>query len=149
LARALSGPAARLLLASTWKALVVEVLFTLALAYVVLNVAVAKDTEGNSFYGLAIGLTVGVGALVVGRISGGAFNLAVAFGASVTGAFAWTHIWIYALANLIGGAGGAALVWYLIPHPSDSPPRFLSGDRTTAELTPDGPTTIAQVESHR
>jgi glycerol uptake facilitator-like aquaporin len=37
------------------KVLIVEFLFTFALAYVVLNVATARDTQGNSFYGLAIG----------------------------------------------------------------------------------------------
>ena len=39
-------------------ALLAEFLFTFALVYVVLNVATAKGTEGNSFYGLAIGFTV-------------------------------------------------------------------------------------------
>jgi aquaporin Z len=35
-----------------------ELLFTFALVYVILNVACTKKTEGNSYYGLAIGLTV-------------------------------------------------------------------------------------------
>ena len=61
-------------------ALLAEFLFTFALVYVVLNVATAKDTAGNSFYGLAIGMTVMTGAFAVGGISGGAFNPAVAFG---------------------------------------------------------------------
>lgn len=148
-ARALNGPAARMLVASTWKVLVVEVLFTFALAYVVLNVAVAKDTEGNSFYGLAIGLTVAVGALAVGRISGGAFNLAVALGASVTGALAWTHLWIYALANLLGGATGAAFVWYLIPRASDAPVPFLAGDRAMTDQPSGGSTILPQPQSRR
>src|SRR5262245_47288085 len=39
-------------------ALLGEFLFTFAVAYVVLNVATAKATSGNSFYGLAIGMTV-------------------------------------------------------------------------------------------
>ncbi len=69
--------------ASTGKMLVAEFLFTFALAYIVLNVATAKGTEGNSFYGLAIGFTVVVGAISVGSISGGAFNPAIALGASV------------------------------------------------------------------
>src|SRR6202008_4418249 len=59
-------------------ALLAEFLFTFALVYVVLNVATAKGTSGNSFYGLAIGMTVMVGAVSVGNISGGAFNPAVA-----------------------------------------------------------------------
>ena len=44
------------------RALVAEFLYTFALCYVVLNVATAKGTSGNSFYGLAIGFTVLAGA---------------------------------------------------------------------------------------
>src|SRR6476661_2660927 len=39
---------------SALHALVVEFLFTFALCYVVLNSAVSKKTQGNSYYGLAI-----------------------------------------------------------------------------------------------
>ncbi len=79
----LAAASIALALANTWKMLTVEFLFTFALAYVVLNVATAKGTQGNSFYGLAIGFTVTAGAFAVGGISGGAFNPAVALGASV------------------------------------------------------------------
>jgi aquaporin Z len=89
------------------KMLIVEFLFTFALCYVVLNVATARDTEGNSFYGLAIGFTVAAGAFAVGSVSGGAFNPAVAVGATVMGLLSWSHIWIYLLANLLGGAAAA------------------------------------------
>ena len=61
-------------------ALLAEFLFTFALVYVVLNAATAEGTSGNSFYGLAIGMTVMTGAFAVGNISGGAFNPAVAIG---------------------------------------------------------------------
>src|SRR5215472_5375264 len=61
-------------------ALLAEFLFTFALVYVVLNAATAEGTSGNSFYGLAIGMTVMTGAFAVGDISGGAFNPAVALG---------------------------------------------------------------------
>jgi aquaporin Z len=44
------------------RALIVEFLYTFALCYVVLNVATATETAGNSFYGLAIGFTVLAGA---------------------------------------------------------------------------------------
>ena len=85
-------------------ALVVEALFTFALAYVVLNVATSKDNADNSFYGLAFGGTVMVGAVAVGGISGGVFNPAVALGGSVQGLLAWSSIWVYLVANLVGGA---------------------------------------------
>jgi aquaporin Z len=99
--------------ASTGKMLVVEFLFTFALAYVVLNVATAKGTEGNSFYGLAIGFIVVVGAISVGWISGAAFNPAIALGATVLGAFKWANIWIYLLADFVGGAAGAGAFLYI------------------------------------
>lgn len=84
-------------------ALVAELLFTFALCYVVLNVATAKGTSGNSFYGLAIGMTVMTGAFAVGGISGGAFNPAVAVGISVMGISKWANLWIYLVANFAGG----------------------------------------------
>lgn len=99
--------------ASTGKMLVVEFLFTFALAYVVLNVATAKGTANNSFYGLAIGFTVVVGAISVGWVSGAAFNPAIALGASVLGAFKWSNIWIYLLADFLGGAAGAGAFLYI------------------------------------
>src|ERR671936_723502 len=76
-------------------ALLAEFLFTFALVYVVLNAATAEGTSGNSFYGLAIGLTVMTGAFAVGDISGGAFNPAVAVGISMLGISDWANIWIY------------------------------------------------------
>jgi aquaporin Z len=84
-------------------AFVVELLFTFALVYVVLNVATSKDHPNNSFYGLAIGFTVLVGAFAVGSISGGVFNPAVFVGAAITGLFAWSTIWVYFLAQLLAG----------------------------------------------
>lgn len=94
----------------TMPALVAEFLFTFALCYVVLNVATARGTEGNSNYGLAIGFTVLVGAYAVGGISGGAFNPAVAAGLVTMGLVETGSIWIYLVGNLLGGAA-AALVF--------------------------------------
>jgi len=98
-------------------ALLAEFLFTFALAYVVLNVATAKGTAGNSYYGLAIGMTVMTGAFAVGPISGGAFNPAVAVGASVMGLFAWSNLWIYLVANFAGGAAAAGV--FKLNNPAD------------------------------
>jgi len=92
---------------ATGPALVAEFLFTFALVTVVLNVATAKGTSGNSFYGLAIGMTVMSGAFAVGTISGGAFNPAVAVGICVMGLVSWSSFWIYLVANFLGGAVAA------------------------------------------
>ena len=90
---------------SVSKGLGAEILGTFALAYVVLNVATAKANNGNSFYGLAIGFTVLTCAFTFGGFSGGAFNPAVAIGATLLKGMAWADIWIY----LVGCFGGAAL----------------------------------------
>lgn len=84
-------------------ALLVEFIFTFALAFVVLSVATSEKTAGNSYYGLAIGSTVFVGAIAVGGISGGAFNPAVAFGLCQVGIVSFANLWIYLAANIAGG----------------------------------------------
>jgi aquaporin Z len=97
--RAFSVPNGRPLIA----AIVVELLFTFALAYTVLNVATSKDHPSNSFYGLAIGFTVLAGAVAVGAVSGGAFNPAVGLGVCLAGLAGWKMFWIFLLATLAGG----------------------------------------------
>jgi len=95
------------------RALIAEFLFTFALVYVVLKVATAKGTAGNSFYGMAIGFTVLTGAFAVGDISGGAFNPAVAVGISVLGLSSWPNLWIFLVANFLGGAAAAGIFRFL------------------------------------
>jgi aquaporin Z len=97
-------------------AFVGEFLFTFALVYVVLNVATAKATAGNSYYGLAIGMTVMAGAFSMGGVSGGAFNPAVAIGASTMGLIAPTSIWIHIVADLAGGAVAALAFKFINPE---------------------------------
>ncbi|KAB2347051.1 porin [Actinomadura rudentiformis] len=98
-----------------------EVLFTFALAYVVLNVATSKDHPDNSFYGLAIGFTVAAGAFAVGGLSGGVFNPAVAVGAGTMGLIAWSKIWIWLVVTLAGGAAAAGA--FLVLNPEDRGPQ--------------------------
>jgi aquaporin Z len=98
-------------------ALLAEFLFTFALCYVVLNVATAKATAGNSYYGLAIGFTVLTGAYAVGPISGGAFNPAVAVGISVMELSPWTDLWVFLVANFAGGAAAAGV--FKLNNPTD------------------------------
>jgi aquaporin Z len=90
-------------------ALLAEFLFTFALCYVVLHVATAEATSGNSYFGFAIGFTVLIGAYAVGPISGGAFNPAVALGTIVMGLSRAADIWIYLLAEVLGGALAATV----------------------------------------
>jgi aquaporin Z len=101
-----------------------EFLFTFALVYVVLNAATAKGTAGNSFYGLAIGFTVTVGAFAVGPVSGGAFNPAVGIGVTAMGLASVTKLIIYLVADFAGGAAAASLFSAL----------DMGGDKSTASL---------------
>ena len=98
------------------QALAAEFLFTFALAYVVLNCATAKGTLDNSFYGLAIGMTVMVGAFSVGAISGGAFNPAVAVGIGVMKLVNISQIWIHISAELVAGVFAALTFKVLNPE---------------------------------
>jgi aquaporin Z len=102
-------------------ALLAEFLFTFALVYMVLNTATAEGTSGNSFYGLAIGMTVMTGAFAVGDISGGAFNPAVALGICILGISTWANIWIYLVANF-AAAVVAAIIFQLINPPMQTTP---------------------------
>ncbi len=107
--------------ATTMGALLIEFLFTFALCLVVLNTATASGTEGNSFYGLAIGFTVMVGAFSGGGISGGAFNPAVGIGPIVMNAIAgggsFSDLWLYLVGPLLGGAVAAMV--FKIQNPGD------------------------------
>lgn len=85
-----------------------EFLFTFLLCYVVLQVATSKKTEGNGFYGFAIGATVLVGAFAVGGIlCYGCFNPAVAAGLGFANVINWVCVGITAIVNLIAGACAA------------------------------------------
>ncbi|SPE62292.1 Glycerol uptake facilitator or related permease (Major Intrinsic Protein Family) [Verrucomicrobia bacterium] len=97
-------------------ALLAEFLYTFALVYVVLNTATAKANAGNSFYGLAIGFTVMTGAFAVGSISSAAFNPAVALGISIMGLSSWSNLWIYLVANLLGGWVAGLVFKFLNPQ---------------------------------
>jgi aquaporin Z len=62
-------------------------------------------------------MSVLAGAYAVGTVSGGAFNPAVAVGATLMGLFSWANIWIYFVANL-AAAIVAALV-FKAAHPGE------------------------------
>ena len=113
--RVVGGSESHAAVGSAGKMLIAEFIFTFALGWVVLNVATAKGTMGNSFYGLAIGFTVVAGAFAVGGISGGVFNPAIAVGGMVSGLFEWSNIWIYFIAEFLGGAAAAIAFLYVLP----------------------------------
>lgn len=111
---------------NTTSALIVELVFTFALCLVVLNVATAKGTANNSFYGLAIGFTIFFAAVAGGGMSGGAFNPAVGLGPTLMslivgaeiGKEAIPLVWIYLAGPFAGGA--LAAIVFRIQNPTDA-----------------------------
>ena len=97
----------------TVPSVIVEFLFTFALAWVVLNTATHKSTAGNSFYGVAIGMTVMTGAVAVGGVSGGAFNPAVGLGVFTMGLESAKQLGVYVVSDL-AGALAAALTYKFV-----------------------------------
>jgi len=60
---------------------------------------------------LAIGLSIGVSIAAFGHISGGHFNPAVTLGTAVAGRTPWKVVPGYVLAQIVGGALGALILW--------------------------------------
>ena len=103
--------------ASVLQILSVEAIFTFALVLVILNVATNPKTEGNSYYGLAIGFTVMAGAFAGGGISGGAYNPAVGTGPILVDVImgdgnTLPNLWYYLVGPIVG-AMVAAYVYKL------------------------------------
>lgn len=100
--------------ASLGAAFAVEVLFTLLLVLVVLNVALHPKAQGNQYFPFAIGLTVAAAATAGGTISGGAFNPAVGVMPLLAhairhGGEGLTHAWLYIAGPCAGAAIAAAI----------------------------------------
>ena len=105
---------------ATLGAVLVEVVFTFFLCLVVLNVATAKATAGNSYFGLAIGFTIVVAAFGGGPVSGGAFNPAVATGAAINSVIPGQGagpLWMYWVGPLLGGVLAGAT--FKLQNPGD------------------------------
>jgi aquaporin Z len=116
---------------STAQVMLAEFLGTFALVYTVLNVATAPATAGNSFYGLAIGFTVFVQAVAVGLVSGGAFNPAVAVGASLLGAVKGQSLVVYCLSELVAAAAAAGIFRFVVSQ--DRAPKPEASQRRAVE----------------
>lgn len=87
-----------------------EFIGTFALCWVILNVAFSNATKGNSYYGLAIGLTVTGCSYLLSGVSGAAFNPAVALSMSFTEMTSWSNMGMF-LTGQISAAIVAALAF--------------------------------------
>lgn len=114
-------------------AMLAEFLFTFALCYMVLNCATVAGTSGNSYYGLAIGFTVMVGAYAVGDVSGGAFNPAVAVGITLMHLSAAASLWVLLVGELLGSAA-AGIIFVILDMGRDKPTTATPADQ--AQLRP-------------
>ncbi len=95
-------------------ALMAEILGTFALTYVFLHSTLASANIGNSFYGVAIGLTLMACVYSLGPASGGVFNPAVAIACAVANMQDFKNIWIFLVGNFGGAALAAVLYQYLM-----------------------------------
>ncbi|MFT4901367.1 MAG: aquaporin Z [Lentimonas sp.] len=86
------------------RVIIAEFAFTFGLMWVILNVAIAKGTVGNQFYGLAIGAVVAAGAYAVGPISFAAFNPAVTLALCINGFIPWSAFALYAGTQIVAAA---------------------------------------------
>jgi aquaporin Z len=93
----------------TLRMVVAEIAFTFALMWVILNVAIAKDTQGNGYYGIAIGAIVAAGAYAVGPISFAAFNPAVTLALCINGFIPWSALALYVIVQVTAAAAAGLL----------------------------------------
>jgi stress response protein SCP2 len=123
---------------------VVEMLYSMALCYVVLNVATTENTKQgnvpNDFFGLAIGLTVTAAAITIGPISGCSLNPAVSIGSFVAAAMANHSLstgmcFVYNATPFLGAAL-AALFFYFVQGGLTDRFEYEAGFHSSPRLTP-------------
>ena len=96
----------------------VEALGTFFLVFAGVGVALYSafsGVGGTLAVALAFGIAVLAGIVAFGRISGGHFNPAVTLGAAVAGRTRWADVLPYWLAQVVGGALGAAVLFLTVP----------------------------------
>lgn len=100
--------------ASSFNALVAEAVATFFLMLVVYGVAIDQRSNKGVF-GIAIGLTISIGILAIGSISGAALNPGRWFGpAIVDGSF--DDFWVWIVGPIVGAAA-AALLYTRVLYP--------------------------------
>lgn len=96
----------------------VEALGTFFLVFAGVGVALYSSFSGvggTLAVALAFGIAVLAGIIAFGRVSGGHFNPAVTFGAAVAGRTRWADVLPYWLAQAVGGALAAAVLFLTVP----------------------------------
>jgi aquaporin Z len=109
------------------RVMAVEVMYTMALCYVVLNVATTASQANNQYFGMAIGFTVLSAAIAIGVISNCCLNPAVALGSLIASkidseATNLKHYYVYFLMPLLGSFFGA-LAFYMVRRKDEYEPK--------------------------
>lgn len=86
-----------------------EFLGAFALTYALMQVAFTPSAEGSVQHALAAAFLLVALSYTFGRLSGGMFNPALAFGACVAGMVAWEDFWVYLVGSIMGAAAGATV----------------------------------------
>ncbi|WP_425954938.1 MIP/aquaporin family protein [Xylanimonas sp. McL0601] len=91
--------------------------FILVLGIIATGAFAAVNQNATLFVALVGGALVAAGMTAVGHVSGGHFNPAITFGTALAGRTAWKDVLPYWLAQFVGAAVAAVVVWALIPAP--------------------------------
>ena len=96
-----------------------EVFGTFTLVFIGVGIALYAAINSVAGSGLAVPLGFGIAVLgaasAVGHISGGHFNPAVSLGGAIAGRISWADLVPYWVAQLVGGAAAAAILFFTIP----------------------------------
>lgn len=95
------------------QAILSELIGSFGLAYVALNVTTSKNTLGNDYYGLAMGLSFCGLSLALGNISGGIFNPAIAMVMAIANLASFSDLWIHWVSEFIGAVLAAFVFLYV------------------------------------
>lgn len=100
-----------LLFVNYFGAIVVEAITTFFLLFVVMAMVIDKRASAG-WAGLIVGLTLALGVMVAGVVTGGNLNPARAFGPTIIqmlfgGAYPFSHMFVFFIGPIIGGIAGA------------------------------------------
>ena len=122
-----------------FQAFVGEIFFTYLLTTTVIHCATDKRQAGNQFYGLCIGLTVSLGIVCIGPLSGCCLNTAVYLGTVIPAIITKqtkngvTDLWVYWIGTFLGGI--VAGLWFnLLNGPESQQKKPFIPDHELEEL---------------
>ncbi len=101
---------------TVWQGVVIELVLTFFLVWVIFASAADPGGSFKSIAGLAIGLTITMGVLMGGPLTGAALNPARAFGPELLSRH-WSDAWVWYVGPFLGGALAALAYEYLYLRP--------------------------------